>query len=159
MPPIAADFFAEQEDLDRRPAISIAESAVHRGSSPRCHFDMGAGDHSPPGRGNEPESARIRGNPQQSSRFEALVPQMERVQWRSQPDSRRAEHGHLQGLPRMELAGLEPATSWVRYGRSGMVDTAALQGLHGRAGASFMAGIAADICRFSSFKALLTMSA
>jgi hypothetical protein len=59
----------------------------------------------------------------------------------------------------MELAGLEPATSWVRSRRSGAADICYLQELYGRAGAAFMAGIAADICRFSLFEALLAMSA
>jgi hypothetical protein len=33
-------------------------------------------------------------------------------------DSRRTEVADVQGLLRMELAGLEPATSWVRSRRS-----------------------------------------
>jgi hypothetical protein len=59
----------------------------------------------------------------------------------------------------MELAALEPATSWARSSRSGAAGIGDLQGLYGRAGAVFMAGIAADICRFSLFEALLAMSA
>jgi hypothetical protein len=59
----------------------------------------------------------------------------------------------------MELAGLEPATSWVRFRGSGVADTAALQGLMVVPARHPWLGIAADIRRFSSFQALLAMSA
>jgi hypothetical protein len=51
----------------------------------------------------------------------------------------------VQALLEMELAALEPATSWARSSRSGAAGIDDLQGLYGRAGAVFMAGIAADI--------------
>jgi hypothetical protein len=69
------------------------------------------------------------------------------------------ETPHTQGFLEMELAGLEPATSWVRCGSSDLADVASLQVFYGGTGTALMAGIAADIGRFSSFQALLAMSA
>jgi hypothetical protein len=71
---------------------------------------------------------------------------------------------HSSGRPpksrnRPESAGLEPATSWVRSRRSGVPHLADLQGLYSSQGAAVRRWIAADIGRFSSFQALMAMSA
>ena len=59
----------------------------------------------------------------------------------------------------MELAGLEPAASWVRCSGSGATDLRDLQALYNAAGVVVVPGIAADIGRYSSIQALLAMSA
>jgi hypothetical protein len=65
----------------------------------------------------------------------------------------------VQGLPEMELAGLEPATSWVRSSRTGISQGADLQALPSRRGAAITLRTAGDGRRFSSFQALLATSA
>jgi hypothetical protein len=65
----------------------------------------------------------------------------------------------VQALLEMELAGLEQATSWVRSRRSSPANVADVQGFCARSDPAFMTGIAADIRRYSSFQALLAMSA
>jgi hypothetical protein len=59
----------------------------------------------------------------------------------------------------MELAGLEPATSWVRSRRSGDAEVADLQDFSDGADAVLLPRIGEDIRRFLSFQALLAMSA
>jgi hypothetical protein len=87
------------------------------------------------------------------------VPETERDHRRFERIPETTEAPRVQGFSPMELAGLEPAASWVRSRRSGVADTAALQGLMVVPARRSWLGIAAGICRFSSFQALLTMSA
>jgi hypothetical protein len=65
----------------------------------------------------------------------------------------------MQALLEMELAGLEPATSWVRSRRCELADVGYLQGLYAHPGEADRSRIAADIGRFPSVQALLATSA
>jgi hypothetical protein len=59
----------------------------------------------------------------------------------------------------MELAGLEPATSWVRSSSSAAPGISDLQAFYNCRATALAAFIAVDIGRFLSFQALLAMSA
>jgi len=74
-------------------------------------------------------------------------------------DLPRAEVRDVQALIEMELAGLEPATSWVRSSSSVIRDLPYLQGLHADGDVGIAHWIVVDSCGFSAFQALSAMSA
>jgi hypothetical protein len=111
---------------DARAASRAGESAAHRGPLPRCQAPgrvnaagaticLDSPNLAPNPRQSEPRSTTNHSNRPASPRSQALVPEITPDQPRLPDFLLRPKLSDLQEFRSMELAGLEPATSWVRW--------------------------------------------